>query len=151
MTIRTILSKLSDCVDFNEANYVFVSVPLLFADGQKRDFAVFNDNDKRDAMYVVLGKGYSTFKHGHIKTVYCVLPREAATSEIEQYRNMQDPYMYKYRLPERVFNSILNQFLVDIDSTVETCRNNYAQTGNEWDGDANWRRKLQEWFGWKFD
>lgn len=151
MTIRTILSKLSDCVDFNEANYVFVSVPLLFADGQKRDFAAFNDNDKRDVMYVVLGKGYSTFKHGHIKTVYCVLPKEAATSEIEQYRNMQDPYMYKYRLPERVFNSILNQFLVDIDSTVEACRNHYAQTGYEWDGDANWRRKLQEWFGWKFD
>lgn len=151
MTIRTILSKLSDCVDFNEANYVFVSVSLLFADGQKRDFAAFNDNDKRDEMDIVLGKGFSTFKHGHIKTVYCVLPREAATSEIEQYRDMQDPYMYKYRLPERVFNSILNQLVVDVDSTIEANRNRYAQTGYEWDGGANWRRKLQEWFGWKFD
>lgn len=147
MTIRTILNKLSDCVDFNESNYVCVSVPILFADGQKRDFATLNDNDKRDEMYIVLGKGLSTFKHGHIKTVYCILPRDAVTPEIERYRDMRDTNMYKYLLPEREFNSILNQLLVDIDRTIEACRNIYAQTGYEWDGEVNWRKKIHEWFG----
>lgn len=151
MTIRTILSRLSDCIDYNESNYISISVPLVFADGQEWDFAAFNDNDKRNAMYVVFGKGLSTFKHGHIKTVYCILPRKVATSEIARYRNMKDPYMYKYWLPEREFNSILNYLLIDIDSTIEVCRNCYAQTGYEWDGNANWRRKIKEWFGWKFD
>lgn len=151
MTIRTILSKLSDCIDFNESNYICSSIPLPFADGQERDFAALNDNDKRSEMYVVLGKGFSTFKHGHIKTVYCTLPREVSTPAIERYRDTQDPHMYKYRLPEREFNSILSQLPVDIDSTVEVCWDRYAQTGYEWDGDANWRRKVREWFGWKFD
>lgn len=151
MTIRTILSKLSDCVDFNENDYICSSIPLVFADGQERIFSALNDNGKRTDMAVVLGKGLSTFKHDHIKTVYCIIPREVVTPAIEWYRDTQDPRMYKYRLPEREFNSILTQLPVDIGSTIEMCRNRYAQTGYEWDGDANWRRKLSEWFGWKFD
>jgi len=150
MTIQEILSKLSDCVDFNDSNYICSSVALSFADGKERNFSVFNDNDKRNEMYIALGKGYSTFKHGHIKTVYCILPREAAISEIEQYRDPQDPIMYKYRLPEGIFNSILNQFPIDIDSTVEKCRYHYAQYGYKWDDDINWKRKMQKWFGWEY-
>jgi len=148
MTIRMILDRLTDCVNFNESDYICSSIPLLFVDGQERNFAALHDNDKRREMYVVLGKGLSTFKHGHIKTVYCILPREVVTPDIERYRDPIDPHMYKYRLPEREFNSILNQLPVDINGTVEMCRNCYAQSGYEWDGNDNWRRKLNEWFGW---
>ncbi len=151
MTIRTILSELSDCVDFDDSHYLCSSIALLFADGKKRDFAVSNDDDKRSEMDIGLGKGLSTFKHGHIKIVYCILPREAAMPEIEQYRDTRAPHMYKYHLPERVFNSILSRFPLDIESTIERCRYCYAESGYKWDGDANWRKKLHEWFGWEFN
>lgn len=94
------------------------------------------------------GNDASTFKHGHIKTVYCCLPREAVTSTIEKYRDPKDPHMYKFYLPEREFNSILNQFDVNLERTVDAARTKYSQFGYEWDGDENWRKKVHEWFGW---
>jgi len=150
MTIRNILSRLADCVDFDESHYICTSIILPFADGKERIFGVTNDDDKRREMYVVLGKNCSTFKHDHIKTVYCILPRDLATPDIEQYRDLEDPYMYKYRLPERVFNSILNQLEIDLDAAVRMACECYAQTGYEWDGRDNWRRKVREWFGYRF-
>jgi len=145
MTIREILSKLSDCIDFDESHYICTSILLPFADGKERSFSSFYENDKRKEMYVVLGKKCSVFKHGHIKTVYCTLPKEAVTVEIEQYRDLEDDSMYKYRLPERMFNSILNQFPINLDKAIEIARWHYAQFGYEWDGEANWNEKMREW------
>jgi len=148
MTIRNILSRLADCVDFDESHYICTSIILPFADGKERIFGVTNDDDKRREMYVILGKNCSTFKHGHIKTVYCTLPRDLATPDIEQYRDFEDPWMYKYRLPEHVFNSILNQLEIDLDATIKMARDHYAQFGYQWDNYSTWKQKTYEWFGW---
>ena len=150
MTVREILDSVAECVDFNTSHYIFTSIVLPLIDKTPLNFSTKHNEDKRAEMYIVLGKDASTFKHGHIKTVYCTLPREAITPDMEKYRDMADPNMYKFRLPEREFNSILNRFPVDMDATIEMARNHYAYCGYEWDGNETWKKKLYNWFGWEF-
>lgn len=147
ITVREILSKVEDCTDFNQSHYL-ASAIIIYLNGEPMNYATTHDNDKRSELAIILGNDASTFKHGHIKTVYCCLPREAVTPDIEKYRDLKDPHMYKFYLPEREFNSILNQFDVDLEHTIEHAWNKYAQYGYEWDGDKNWKKKVQERFKW---
>lgn len=120
MTIREIMKELNFVFNSNIAQEsMLFCMDLVLKDKRPFNFAVNNDNDKRHEVHIVFGEGYTTFKNGHIHKVYCVLPREYNTPALQQYRDLRDPHMYKYLLPEREFNSFLVSFPINIPATVE--------------------------------
>lgn len=118
-TVRQLISLIADYVDLDTSHYIASTIVLPLEGDGEYHFSAMNEDSVGNEIDIGLGVGLSTFKKGHIKTVHCSLPREFVTPEIEQYRDLRDPVMYKYWLPERVFNSILSQHPVDIDKMVE--------------------------------
>lgn len=150
ITIRTILAAVSDSIDFDESHYTFSSFPIVIKG--KRPFAPLRKGweDNRDEITIILGQGKTTFKKGHMHNIYCVIPRECVRPELDKYRDTTDPHLFKYKLPEREFNSILNQLPIDLASTIERNRNIYSFNGFEWDGHERWKEKMKTWFGEKY-
>lgn len=118
-TVRALLGLISDYVDFNTAHYIASSIILPLKGDGNYHFSTMTDSDIRNEIYIGLGKGLSTFENGSIKTVHATLPREFVTKEMEAYRDYRDPAMYKFHLPERVFNTILQEHPVDVDQMLE--------------------------------
>lgn len=132
-TIRQLIDLVAPYTDMDTSHYTFTTIWLPLKDGKQYHFSAKTDNDLRSELFIGLGNGLSTFKHGHLHIIHCSLPREFVTPEIEKYRDNRDPAMYKYHLPERIFNSIINEHPIDEELMVEQAINHYLQTAWEWD------------------
>lgn len=132
-TIRQLIDLIAKYTDFDTSHYIASGIMLPLEGPGGYHYSTMTEEDIRNELDVNFGETLSVFKKGHIHIVHCCLPREFVTSEIEKYRDHRDPAMYKYWLPERVFNSILHDHPVDIDAMIEIALNRYLQSGYEWD------------------
>lgn len=148
-TIRSLMEYISDYIDFDTSHYISSSVTLPMKENKEYHFSTMNDWDMRTELYIGLGQTLSRFKKGHIHTVHVCLPREFVTPEIEKYRDDRDPAMYKFWLPERIFNSILHDHPVDADKARESAFHHYLEFGNHWDSDDVYAEKVSRMPGWE--
>lgn len=148
-TIRALIDYIADYIDFDTSHYIATSVILPMKEDTEYHFSTKNDEDLRNEFNIGLGETLSRFKHGHIHIVHVCLPREFVTPELEKYRDIRDPSMYKFWLPERVFNSILQDHPVDADKARERAFHNYLTQGTRWDSDDVYAEKVSRMKGWE--
>lgn len=132
-TVRSLINLIAEYTDFDTSHYIASSIVLPLEDESMYHFSTKTDADVKNEICISLGNTLSTFKHGHIHTVHCCLPREFVTSDLDKYRDHRDPTMYKFWLPERIFNSILHDHPIDIKRMMNIAETRYIQFGYEWD------------------
>lgn len=147
-TVRSLINRIADYIDFDTTHYIASSIVLPLEGNNEYHFSTKNDHDVRNEIYIALGDTLSKFKKGHIHIVHCTLPREFVTSDIEKYRDLRDPAMYKFWLPERIFNSILQGHPIDISKMISRACLHYMDCGYEWDSREIYDKKIRQMEGW---